>query len=209
MIFLRHKNGNGKVWGLTADIDRDSFLDKSSNLFDDSDVWQSRIIDTTIAFDSKVRNSVLLHSKVGSQYFESEITDSRLKYSFIEGGKVLGAVVNNSYVSQNCVVKGGYLENCHLTGSVVIENQPILKNVRLYGQMRIGYGTWERTPRYLHLKTDTIDCGVTESSDGYAYIGCQRKKIKDWLKGAKRYSAIAGWNEEMTETVIKQLQEWL
>jgi hypothetical protein len=208
MIYLRHKNGNGKYYGYDAVIDCDSYLGKNSRLFDKADVWQSQIIDSAVAYTSKVRNSVLLHSKVGSEHYESEVVDSRLKHSFVEGGTVLGAVLTNAYVSSHCVVTGGYLENAHLRDAVIIENQAIVKNVMLHGKMRIGYGTWERPPRYFEIKDDVIDCGVTESTEGFAYIGCQRKKIKDWLHKKHLFGKVEGWSDDLIDEIGK-LGEWL
>jgi len=209
LIYLRHKNGNGKYYGYDAFIDKDSLLNRNSNLFDNADVWTSQVINSTVAYKSKIRNSVLFHSKVGDADYESEVVDSRLKHTFVKGGTVLGAILDTCYISEECVVKGGNLQNCHLTGAVVIENKPILKNLKLHSRMRIGYGNWEREPRYFEVGDGDLIVGITESTEGYVYIGCQRKRIADWLKKKELFSRIAGWSEEMTASTVERLGEWL
>lgn len=210
MIFLRHHNGNGKVWGHHALIDNSSFLDRRSNLFDSADVWDSKLLNTQVKGESLVRSSFLQNCKIGSEHLRSEVSNAFLHTSFINGGQVLGATLNNCYVEGECVIRGQVsLTDCNFGGAVVIEGNVTLKNLFLRGKHRIGFGDWMQAPRYIEIDNSEIQVGITESTEGCAYIGCQRKPIEQWLKGSERFVKVAGWDKHSAEIVIETLREWL
>lgn len=123
---------------------------------------------------------------------------------------MLGAKVLDSVIADEAVIKGNcQITNCTIKEFAVVEGDAVLNNVTLSARMRIGYGIWESAPRYFEVSSNELIVGITESINGYCYVGCQHKPIKDWLKKHTLFSRVAGWSDSMTKTAVRNLTDWL
>lgn len=90
MDWLRHKNGGGKIFGNDAEVSADTFLDRSSIIRGDSNVYhshieESEIIDSIIV-GATVRDSVLNYSRT----WDSPVIESvSLKEVAVFGNAIL------------------------------------------------------------------------------------------------------------------------
>lgn len=198
---LRHRHTRGQVLDLSSEVCPNSVLDKAQ-VSTGSDVYvsnirtswieQSRLIRCLVE-ESDVYGSLITHSVVAkTKLYNANVIDSLIHGSTIEGGDFRGAEVIN------CTVEAGWIGNAKIEGLTIVD--PI----------RIGTGYWTRLPGYFEINNEVASgVIVTESTNGYAYIGCIRKPMKLWIKGSKRFQKVIGWDDGTRELIVETFREWL
>jgi hypothetical protein len=203
MIFERVKNGNGKIFGSEAFVCPESYIDRVSFVADKADVWKSRLIKSKATGDARIRASLLEYSDVAS-----EVVQSHLMWAKVSGGSILGSYVENSVI-EGGNIRGAKVIDCTVRDNAVVEKGAIVKGFTLDKKMRISTGVWLRPPRYFEIDNEIAQIGITESSDGYAMIGCTRKKMSAWIKKRTLWIKSGGWTEQMGLDLEEIFSFWL
>lgn len=216
MRYERHKNGGGKLTSAKVLVDPNSFVDRRSYVGDVGDVWESDLRTSRVTGYAIIREARLLRTKVdGGVLVKSDLSDCRvlgapmitgavIDRSTIRGGNIRGVIPENP--------KEGFcfLHDCLVEGGVIV-GQPHLYGIHVHSNMRIGTGVWRRPPRYLHMdisENDIATIGVTESTAGYAYIGCKRKPMRVWQKKQNLWQKVGRWSDEMRDAVYQIFEQW-
>jgi ADP-glucose pyrophosphorylase len=199
---INHRHTRGKVLDLNSEVCPNSFLDNST-VGEDSDVYLSNLK------DSWTDNSEIVHSAVT----RGDVRNSRLVMSVVDGSDVIDSAVYDGAVIDSKInrvtLRGGVIRNSTIDADCVVGNA-ILEGVTITEDMRIGTGYWTRAPRCFKFSNDVAtDIVVTESTDGHAYIGCQRKPMRTWIKGKDRFGKVIGWDKETTDMIAARFEEWL
>ncbi len=215
MKHFRHRNGNGKKFGL-SEVCASSFLDKKSFAGTGANVWQSNLKESSAQGNCLVLDSDLDKTSIGEMQSSNSpvCSKSKLFRSVVTGNaKVFGAEIYSSIITDNVLIRvkdNIAIDNCKLSDNVVIEGNSILKNIVLNGKMRIGGGVWERPPRYTEIITENgSHLGVTEAKDGFAYIGCTPKLMSKWIKKRTLWRKIDGWTMDTANSLKLIFEEWL
>lgn len=231
MDYFRHKKGNGKIYGL-AEVCRQSYLDRTSSVRGENiSVWNSQLFNSEISESGiDVISSILNDSIVRSAYQRIgghlQIAQSTAQRSEFYGSvRVLGAFVDNSIIKDSAQIRGFYSDRENATGAggarvvdslvkdrAVICGNASVESITVDREMRIGAGFWQgRAPRYTEIRNDELGIlsGVTESIDGFAYIGCTPKPMAVWLRKARSWGKVAGWTGSMISDLYFTFQEWL
>jgi hypothetical protein len=216
MLYERHRNGRGKVFG-EVDICRNSFLSKNSFAGDEADIFFSSVEDSAVKEKARVRNSMI---KGFSEVLgKAEVSGSSIENTKVFGSaSVIGATVDNSVICGQAKIRGAQHESQGVTvfNSVIRDEARALDNAVICGitldrKMRVGGSdVWvDFPPRYFEVNNEIAEIGITEARAGEAYIGCKRKPIEKWLKGARRFAKKVGWTEEMVAEISQILLSWL
>lgn len=104
--------------------------------------------------------------------------------------------------------RGSVIYGCTIDADVQV-GQAELVGLTINRPMRIGVGFWDRVPRSFEIDTDLASFVVTESTDGHAYVGCQRKPMRTWIKGKERFRKVMGWTPDIIDTIEDHFLEWL
>lgn len=215
MIYER-ANGGGKIYGQNAEVCPVSVLDRDSFVDGEVDIWQSELIGSHVRDFTQIRASHLTNTSVGCSRLNTEIVQSRLIDSRVRGGIVIGALVLGSKIRGRARIKGDTsrggvkIIGSTVKGDAVVEGDAIIKGITLKEWMRVSTGVWLREPRYFNLaEPEMADVGITESTDGYAHIACQRRPMADWIKKRKLWIKAGGWTEEMGLRLKHLFEEWL
>lgn len=129
----------------------------------------------------------------GSQVFHSSLLASQVCRSTILNSTLIGLRAQDCVLDGVRVVGGVDLDN------VVAENCELRGIWRLSGIARIPTGIWNRAPRFIEIKGESIvpghevHAGITESTDDHALIACLRKPIVRWLRAGPRLGRMLGW----------------
>jgi hypothetical protein len=199
---INHRHTRGKVLDLNSEVCPKSFLDNST-VGEDTDVYLSNLK------DSWTDHSEIVHSSVTN----GDIRNSRLVMSMVDGSEVVdcavydGAVIGSTI--ERVILRGGVIRNCTIDSDCVV-GDAILDGLTITDDMRIGTGYWSRVPRSFKFSNDVAtDIVVTESTDGHAYVGCQRKPMTTWIKGKERFRKVMGWDNETIDLIESHFKEWL
>jgi hypothetical protein len=196
----RHKNGHGRILGMGVEIDSRSFLDRTSFVGDEADIWESHL------FRSRVENRGMVHS---STLLRSSVTgNAKVLGAFIQGSRIQGGSVRGPFNRLGPLVKGSVVKDHGFVGG----GDTVLRGVVIQKNMVVGTGSWKRDPRYVHFditETDIMTIGITESTDGYAYIGCRRKPMTTWMKKQYLFQKIGHWTDEMRDRIYLTFEEWM
>lgn len=215
MLYQRYKNGSGKIFGETAEIDGDSLLDRQSFIGDTADIWQSKIFSSRVQGKARLRNAIVENTSVGVAQGTglTEVVHSHLVQSDFWNGQAFGAYLENSTVRHSVRIaghgKGVKVINSTLENEATVTGEAVLYGLTIGGKMRIGEGIWERPPRYFYLRNDIADIGITESVNGQAFVGCTSKKMNDWIKKRYLWQKASGWTDEMITTLKLLFESWL
>jgi hypothetical protein len=159
--YLRHKNGNGRIFDISEVCER-SFLDRSSFVHKESSVWLSKITGSQIS---------------GSIISNSVIRDSWIENSDIRGGHIVSSVVacelivGNPRITRSQILGRAriahttQIDNCRFRdltvfGSAVLQNWPD-ELFRWMPGLHISRGLWARPPRVQAVSA--WDVTLTES----------------------------------------------
>lgn len=201
--YLRHKNGGGKIFD--ADVCAETFLDRKSVVYQNSDVVQSRII------NSQIHDAVIVRSRIEDCLIAgTTITNADIFKSQIACDVVLGdVVIKNSILSGETRVTGraiilrSNVRDFLITGTACLDG--VIIDNGLFG--RVSRGTWTRSPRIQRFEDLAVT--VTESVKGFAFVGCQEKPLKFWFnRGGARFGRANGWTNEQIERLRDLLNDW-
>jgi hypothetical protein len=211
MNFERH--GRGKKFGGAAEVCPNSFLCPTSFAADDADIWESFIFASKVTGNSKLRRAQLEMCQIGSDGGKVEIVESKLRHTSVTGGTALKCFIDDSTISGNPYFRGSgrgiTIVGARISGDVVLEGEAGIFGATLSGKMRIGFGGWTRAPRHFEFNNEIAEIGVTESTDGFAYIGCKRKLMTSWIRKRNLFLTAGGWSQEMGERLQRTFEEWL
>ena len=198
---ISHRHTRGRVLDLNSEVCPNSFLE-STIVGEAADVYESNFsrswIDTskvirTVGEDADIKGSELYTCTVDSStIYDCKLYEAKVLHSKLDSVQARGSVIYGCEI--NADVQVGQAELIGLT-----INKP----------MRIGVGFWDRVPRSFEIKNDIADFVVTESTEGHAYVGCQRRPMRQWIKGKERYRKVMGWPQEIIDEIERNFLEWL
>jgi uncharacterized protein YjbI with pentapeptide repeats len=168
----------------------------------DADVYYSKCYDSWIEHSHVTRSHLeradIEHTELVLTVVEnSEITNSRVYDSLIKDSQIENANVRAANIA-GCKITSGWIQNATLVGVTIDQD------------IRVGCGTWTSTPRSFVLNDDNVkNIVVTESTDGYAYVGCTKRPMLHWIKGKARYQKVMGWTNEMMDLIEANFRTWL
>jgi hypothetical protein len=199
---IHHRHTRGKVIDLNSEVCPNSFLDNST-VGEDSDVYISHLD------NSWVERSEVVHSAVT----RGDVQDSRIVMSVVDNSDVIDSAVYDGAVIgskiQRVTLRGGVIKNCDINADCVVGNA-VLEGLTITEDMRIGEGHWTRVPRQFVINDSVAtNIVVTESIDGYAYIGCRRKLMSTWIRGKERFGKVIGWDASTLDLIESKFKEWL
>lgn len=192
-----------------SEADAKSYVDRDSDIRDDSSIWRSKII--------------------ASQVTESVVSGSVIEGSHIAFSNVHGAYIENSEIAAEFIGENTRILNCSIFGKSRVTNGAFCRNVKfkdltVSGSARLidwnqeaddvfqghhGYisrGLWTRPPRVFCV-SPTIT--VTESVPGFAFMHCRERSIEFWIKAGHRYGAACGWTADQILAVRKIMHKLL
>lgn len=198
---IHHRHTRGRVLDLNSEVCPKTFLDNTI-VGEAADVYDSNLsrswVDTskvirTVGEDTDIKGSELFSCTVDA----STIYDCRLY-----DAKVLHSKLTNVQA------RGSVIYGCEIDADVQV-GQAELIGLTITRPMRIGVGFWDRVPRSFEIKNSIADFVVTESTDGHAYVGCQRKPMATWIKGKERFRKVMGWPQDIIDEIEANFLEWL
>lgn len=193
-IWLRHKNGNGRVYGNSALVTPDTFLDRGSSVGDDAEVYGATII----------RSAVTDRALVS----QSHVEDSLIS----DDSRALGGVILNSTLSGYARTWGNpSIADCALRNAFVYEGA-IVEGVTLDAFVRIHIGEWHVAPRWEVISSPGIlvEVTISECAEGRAHIGCYCRTYDDWFRPGYRQmiGKRSGWTPAMVEECFQAFKGW-
>lgn len=199
---VNHRHTRGLVLDLNSEVCPNSFLD-NSKVGEAADVYQSTLVDSWVDTSNVAKCSI-----IGGDLHSSDLLLSSITYSDITNSKIYDSKIINSKL-EGVTSRGGNIVGCTITADCVI-GDAVLVGLKITEPKRIGEGYWDREPRSFELNTDVArGVVVTESTNGHAYIGCQRKPMRTWIKGARRFGRVIGWDKDTTDYIASHFEEWL
>lgn len=198
---ISHRHTKGKVLDLNSEVCPNSYLD-NTKVAQGVEVYVSKLhrcwvetsdVNRCWGIASRVEGSTLTLSTIN----RSDIADSKIYDSSVENSKIYGANLRGATIINSKIIDA-WIGNATVS------------NVTIEGDIRIGTGYWTRSPRFFTINTaDIKNVVVTESTNGWAYIGCTRKPMRTWIKGAERFRKVIGWDTETKDLVVSHFEEWL
>jgi hypothetical protein len=91
----------------------------------------------------------------------------------------------------------------------VVQGDAVIVGLTIPERMYISTGTWNRSPRFFEVENEISHFGVTESTNGNAYIACNCRPMSTWLKGKLRFGRAVGWSKEVLDLLEERFTEWL
>lgn len=198
---IHHRHTRGKVLDLNSEVCPDSYLE-DTKIGEKADVYQSRLL-RSWADNSKVIKSFVEDSYIrGSELFTCDLDNTELQDCRLYDASVFHSKLNGVQA------RGAAIMGCTIDADVQIGKAELV-GLTITRPMRIGVGFWDRVPRSFEIVNDIASFVVTESTDKYAYVGCQRKPIETWIKGSERYRKVMGWTPEMVDEIVGHFITWL
>jgi hypothetical protein len=196
-IWLRHQNGNGKKFGNNCEVSDDSFLDRSSCVGDNAEIFNSRVVDGSVISDN-----------------------ARVSGALISGSNVR----DNACVMGYPIAE---ISGCDLSGNTRVWQSPRLQNVtlrdvsvfgdaELYGPwelnaaVRIHAGAWSQPPRWRLIQGENIHVVISECVEDRFHVGCFCEPYSEWARPGyrERLGARAGWTPEQIEIGFEWFTRW-
>lgn len=208
--FLTHRIGRGRLYDY-AEANESSFIEKSS-LHDTSQVF-----DSIIAENSIIRgNSIISNAEIVNSIIEDSVISGqhrlKIENSVIRNGVVVSgnAIIKDSVIADGArIFDDAKIQYANISQASIYGNAEIIGTAQqktvIDGFLRVPTGLWARSPRYFRY-----DFGVslTESTDGYALVGCLRKKINVWVKNRYKFAEFHGWTKKDADHAAEILTEW-
>ena len=198
---IHHRHTRGVVLDLNSEVCPASYLE-NTKIASGADVYISRLHNSWVEQSNIVRtaanhckfngSTTILSTVEGSQIVDSKVYDTNIQKSIL--------------TNVNC--RGSFIKDCNLSNCWI--GQASLDGLDIHEDMRIGVGHWTRAPRFFTLNDDIVqNVGVTESTNGWAYVGCTARSMSQWIKGKKRYQRVMGWSSEMMDYIESNFREWM
>lgn len=198
---LWHRHTRGRVIDLNGEVCPNSYLDNTT-VSTDGEVYNSWLQDSWVQYGTVFRSTVGATKLDGSSVLSSKIWNCE-----IENSKVYESLIESSEI-RTANVRGAVIKNSKV--SLAWVGKAVLDGVYIDQAMRIGVGVWTAPPRYFEIDDGiAVGVGITESTDGHAYVGCRRRPIKTWINGAKRFQKVMGWKGETVDMIVQNLKQWL
>lgn len=185
-----HANGSGIVSD-QAEARPTAYIDSASFVKDRARVHSGRIINSTVGIECRVYGATIRNSTV--------VCD-----------EVVGATVIDSELYDQCAIWDQAVL-CRVVGrqGARVYGQARIIGLKapvwIWGDMRICYGTFHRSPRYDHLGF----CFLTESAPGWAAVDCKFAPYDRWFRIGYRYARRQyGWTREQHDKVRDVFRIW-
>lgn len=193
-IFLRHKNGGGRVYGNDAIVTDDTFLDRQSSVGDDAEVYSSQIIDSAVSDSAVIHQGIIEHSSISGK------------------ARVFGGFVYNSNLSGQARVWGApIIAHCSLR-NVFVYGEADISGFALDAFVRIHAGHWTKAPRWKVINSPGILVKVTisECTEDRGHIGCWCLPYETWFRPGyrQRIGQVSGWTPGMVEETYEAFKTW-
>lgn len=190
-VFLRHKNGGGRIYGNDALVTASTFLDRGSSVGDDAEVYDSELISSVVT-----DHAVISGARIVDSYISGEV-------------RVLGAVnVTNSTLSGQCRLWGdakiadATLHNVFVFGDATVDGFSLSAFVRIHS------GVWVSAPRFEILRAANLEITISECTEDRFHVGCFCRPWVTWARQEwrQRIGRAAGWPLELIEEGFQWFQ---
>lgn len=196
-IWLRHKNGGGRVFGNDASADADTYLDRKSSIGDSAETYDARIYNSQIYDSAIVHRASVWDSSIGGT--------SRILGG--EKGAVLAdcSLLGDTRISENPTIYGVFLRNARVFGDAVLEG-----NWSIDEFVSIHRGMWVQPPRYKVIEGDNIRVVLSECVDDHFHLGCWCLPREIWFRPGyrQRLGAHSGWTPAQVECAFNTFSSW-
>lgn len=198
---ISHRHTRGRVLDLNSEVSPGSYLDESF-VGERSDVYESRLLRSWVDTSKLIRST-----GEDSDIRGSEVYTCTLDSSTVVDCKLYETNVLHSNLT-GVQARGSAILGCTIDADVQVGAAELV-GLTIDRPMRIGVGYWDRVPRSFEIKNDIADFIVTESTEGHAYVGCQRRPMRQWIKGKDRYRRVMHWPQEIIDEIEAYFLEWL
>lgn len=196
-IWLRHPNGNGRIFGNDAEADATSYLDRDSSIGDSVDVSDSRL------YNSRASDNALISR---ASIWDSSIID-KCKVIGGERGIVIvdSLLAGKTRVYGNATLHDVSLRNVFVFGDAVLEG-----GWNADEHLRIHRGTWSRPPRYKVIEGENIRVVLSECTDDHFHLACWCLPRATWFRKGyrQRLGARSGWTPAQIEFAFDTFSAW-
>lgn len=197
-LYLRHRNGNGKIFGNDAEVDKETFLDRTSSVGDNAEVHNSSIGQNSIVCDNaQVVNASLSNTTTREN---ARITGCSGTV-FIADSEISG----ESRIWGAPCIQGVNLRNARVFGDAILIGEWALDEY-----VRIHTGVWHRPPRYRLIEGDNINVILSECVDGHFHLGCWCLPRETWFRKGyrERLGKRSGWTPAQIELAFDTFNQW-
>lgn len=203
--YLTHRNGRGKLFD-QAEVCDLSFIDQKSEVHDTAEIYNSKLTNCIVRGNAFIANAELEDCYVEgkTRIVDSTVIASSLydTATIVNRANVLGSTLQGSTKIYNTVrVEHSALRDVSVYGDTY------LKEIVLDGLYRIGTGFWTRSP--LYHRFHELEISLTESTNDFVYIGCERKPMKAWIRHGPRLCRHFGWPLAYVEKVTEIFENWM
>lgn len=180
-VWLRHKNGNGRIYGNDAEISLDSYLDKESSIGDKAQCFNGAIIRSVLADNVSVAG------------YPNPI-------------KIADCELSGNTRLWQCPS----LREVSLRDVSVYGNARLIGPWSLSERVRIHQGEWLKPPRYQVIEGNGIRTVISECANNCFHIGCWALPYNVWTrpKYRQRIGAVAGWTPAQVEETYQWFTRW-
>lgn len=196
-IWLRHKNGGGKVFGNDADVSADSYVSRHSSVGDFAEVFDSRI------YDSRVSDSAIVHR---ASVWDSIIGGSSRVLGGDKGAVLAECILSgDARISDSPTIYGVFLRDARIFGDAVLEGDWSITDF-----VRIHRGIWLQPPRYEVIQDENIRVVLSECVDDHFHLGCWCLPRETWFRPGyrQRLGLHSGWTPEQIQFAFDTFSSW-
>lgn len=148
----------------------------------------------------------------GKLYGEESVFVSSDSYVDRESAVCGDSHISSSRISKSLIIDStihrGTLQDVKLNRVVVDGTVSLVGPWELSGPAYIRSGVWRRSPKHLILAHESgIHVGLTESTNGRAFIACNERSVEDWLKFGIRIGLHLKWPRELCEQAYRFMEE--
>lgn len=208
--YMVHRPGGGKLFGFAQTTD-DCLIDKDSEVHGNAQIYNSTLKNCVVKGNAIVANAKLEDCFVegnvlitggqakGCEFYDftTMAEEFRARNSRFHGRARLFGHASAEYTA---------IRDAYIHGDATLIGEPELM-LALDGLYRIGTGRWKQPPRF-HKLEDLDIVALTESVDGFAYIGCERKTISQWIRQGNVLGKKFGWKQETVDRAKEIFREW-
>ncbi len=148
-----------------------------------------------VSRDSLVDRASEIHgasSVTLSRVWRSVVTNSTIHYAYLNG----------------VILTGGVVDGQRTDRYTVDDSVRLIGPWSLTGPFYVRSGLWRRAPRHKTLSHESgIHVGLTESTNGNAFIACEEKPVTEWLKKGVRIGLHLGWPHDLAMDAYYWMQE--
>lgn len=198
---LRHRQGGARIYDSSEACG--SFVDRTSELRENTSVWNSRL-ESVLAVDSTLVNISAVNSFIAHTFATNAfIADCPIiACELIAGGTILRSEVTGVSRISGGVIEDSRIKDLTFTGGHLL-------GIDFDGQQGyVSRGLWTRPPRILKFDGLTITESVVDENGLNVFCGCFEFPVSHWFKCGDRYGKTLGLSKTEVAEIRRVLHSW-